>query len=377
MKRILLTSTALVAFAGAAAADITWSGDAKIGFNDEVENGFYYGAGLTIKGSKELNNGIEAGFFFDVDIDFSDNDSAANDRGTWDNIVLDASDYYLYMKTDTAAMYFGDTKTAAERIWDGTTNMETDNFLEDGDVDDGAKKGDFVNAILRGDLMYNGIDASISYFLYENDKKDQDLGGMQLAAKGEFGAYNFGIAYQAEDKDVKVNNKPINQIVGLWVGGTFAGADVKLAYTQETDAATDKSENSTGLEVSYPFGPVKATAFYSAESKGDDNYGIALGYKNGPAKVDFWYHDGQDQEIGLEGSYDVGNGLKLYAGFIQNDGKSKATEAYIAGEYDLGGGAELLLSYGDAGEDYTGDNDAIGDKFEVNEGTTIQVKFKF
>lgn len=387
MKRILLTSTALVAFAGAAAAEVTWSGDAEIGYNDKVEDGFYYSAGLKINGSMELNAGMEAGFVFDVDVDFDNNGTAGNDRGTWDAISFDASDYYVYLKTDVAGMYFGDTKTAAERVWEGTTNMEQDAFIEDGDVDDGhasdcggspadADKCDAVDAVLRGDLMMGGVDASVSYLLYTEanpTEDDQRLGGLQVALKGEYGAFTYGMAYQEEDTDVVVNNAPIDELLGVYVGGSFSGADVKLAYV--TNNTT--KEDSIGIEVAYPFGPVKATAFYSAESATDDNYGIALAYENGPAKVDFWYHDGNDQEIGLEGSYDLGNGLKLYAGYIQNDGDSDATETYIAGEYDLGGGAGLLVSYGDAGSAYTGAKDEIGDNKEVNEGTTVAVTFEF
>ena len=44
MKRILLASTAIVAFAGAAAADVSLSGEASLGYNDNANgdnDGFY------------------------------------------------------------------------------------------------------------------------------------------------------------------------------------------------------------------------------------------------------------------------------------------------------------------------------------------------
>ncbi len=58
MKRILLTSTALVAFAGAAAADVTWSGTAGLGYNDDIDDGFYVDGDLDVTMSQELDNGV-------------------------------------------------------------------------------------------------------------------------------------------------------------------------------------------------------------------------------------------------------------------------------------------------------------------------------
>lgn len=360
MKRILLTSTALVAFAGAAAAEVSWNGDAEIGYNDDVENGFYWSMGLTLNAEQELNNGLVAGFTLDIDLD-DDSDFGEN-TSTFGQDAVTTSDYVLYLKSDTAALYFGDTDTAADKLWNGTKNMGQDGFWDNEDFEDNGAEG-----ILRGDLMMGGLEASISYGVGDSNggTEDDDLKGMQLGLSYTTGAYNFGLAYQDDDHPA--------EIFGVWAGATFGGADVKVAYAKNN---TD-DEDSIGIQVDYPFGPVTATVFYSAESAYDDNYGLELAYANGPVTVDFWYHDGTDEELGLEGSYDMGNGLKMYAGYIKNDGDSDASEAYIAGTYDLGGGAELLVSYGDAGDTYTGDLDEIGDNFEVNDGTTVAVSFEF
>ena len=53
MKSILLTTTAIVAFAGAAFADghtsVGFSGDASLGHNDDIENGFYWDVNVDVK----------------------------------------------------------------------------------------------------------------------------------------------------------------------------------------------------------------------------------------------------------------------------------------------------------------------------------------
>ena len=67
MKRILLASASIVAFAGAAAAEITFSGEAALGYNDtdalsedDEDKGFYWDAELGITFSQELDNGLVA-----------------------------------------------------------------------------------------------------------------------------------------------------------------------------------------------------------------------------------------------------------------------------------------------------------------------------
>ena len=84
MKSILLTSTALVAFAGAAAAEshasadmmgpqgVVWGADGEFGYNEEVEGGFYFDGGLAISTTAGMNMGLTAGLTLDVDLGFVD-----------------------------------------------------------------------------------------------------------------------------------------------------------------------------------------------------------------------------------------------------------------------------------------------------------------
>ena len=71
MKRILLASASIVAFAGAASAEITFNGEASLGYNDteaesdgttggDEDRGFYWDAELGITMSQELDNGLVA-----------------------------------------------------------------------------------------------------------------------------------------------------------------------------------------------------------------------------------------------------------------------------------------------------------------------------
>jgi outer membrane protein OmpU len=412
MKSILLTSTALVAFAGAAMAEaheestpngVMWNADGEFGYNDEVEGGFYFDGGLAVSTKAGMNMGLTAGVTLDVDLGFSKatlNETTgvlnASGDGSFDNISIDGSDFVVFVEGQGAALYIGDTATASEKTWSGTTNMENDGFLEVDDVNDGADNGDFIDGVLRGDLTYGPVTASVSFLMTDGAAASEDfdgLDGLQVGAVSTLGAFTVGATYQqgvsarlvdASDDagndlilgttdDTVDNPGTVAEVIGLFASTTFAGANVKVAYAQNLDTDAD----STGLQLDYPFGPVTATVFYSIESDTDDNYGVAVAYANGPVAATAYYHDGTDQEIGLEGSYDTGMGLTAYAGYIQNDDDSDASEAYVAGVYDMGGGASLIAAYGETGDTYAGANDEIGNSFEVNEGATVAISFKF
>ena len=98
-----------------------------------------------------------------------------------------------------------------------------------------------------------------------------------------------------------------DEVLGVSVGGTFAGATVTLAYAEETASG----ETSTGIQVAYPFGPVTATAYYSMEEVSgvdvDDNCGITVAYAQDAIAVTAKFRNEQGRdEWNLEGSYDIG-----------------------------------------------------------------------
>jgi hypothetical protein len=383
---------------------VVWGADGEFGYNKEFEKGFYFDGGLGVSTNAGMNMGLTAGLTLDVDLGFGDNENQnisgtdTGTNGTFSNIAINASDFVVFVEGQGAAVYLGDTATASEKTWSGTTNMQNDGFLEVDDVNDGVKGGDFVDGVIRGDLAYGPVTGSVSFLMADGADANGDLNGldgMQVGVVSTFGAFTVGATYQqgvserlvnandtatpggdgllGNSDDGVENPGTVNEVIGVFASSTFAGANVKVAYATNNDTGAD----STGLQLDYPFGPVTATVFYSFESDTDDNYGVAVAYANGPVAATAYYHDGTDQEIGLEGSYDFGMGLTMYAGYIQNDGDSDATEAYASAEYDLGGGASLIAAYGDAGDTYAGKLDEIGNSYEVNEGTTIAVSFTF
>ena len=355
MKNILLASTALVAFAGVAFAEghagISFTGSADLGYNDTAagNDGFYSDLDLVAGFATVLDNGLTAAASLNLD---------NLDTGTSTENGLD---YSLSLTSETAGLFYGDTKFAAETHWTAAGDMESDGFSEaDGEV------------ALRGDVMLGTVSASVSYALADADNAKNaidDVTQLSIGASTDLGNVNVVLAYQEDTLEAYTGNGDFNtsDVFGLSAGTSFAGADVRVAF------AEDDNSDSLGVNVAYPFGPVTVTAYLVSESVGDDNLGINLSYSNGPLAIALDIDDDQGtSKVGLEGSYDIGNGLMAYAGFLTQDDKDD--RYYVAGQYDLGSGASLQVSYAD--DDSNVDDDEIG-AGDYQNGTTVEVSFKF
>lgn len=350
MKRILLTSTALVAFAGAAAADVSWSGSATLGYNDDINDGVYADADIDVTLSQELDNGVTASVTFGWELEQHENNS---DNGTFnaDN-NLSAS-----LTSDSASIFYGDTAYAAQTYWSGVTNMNEDAFSE----------ADGEN-VLRGEVVFGSVTAGVSYGVGNEGSSDNgELNQLSIGATAELGAATVVLAYQEEEttpSNGQIDNGDFNssEVLGLSVSANLGGADITFAYARDDDDA------STGIEVAYPIGDITATVFYVSEDAIDDSFGLQVAYASGPMSVTAFYHDGGDEDSGIQIGYDVGNGLNVYAGGSDDDG------TYIGVEYDLGGGANLVASFAEDSDDAT--NDEIGPQAYLH-GTTVAVSFSF
>lgn len=369
MKNILLTSTALVAFAGAAFADghasadgVSFAGEATLGFNSDSDDGalgdndgFYWDANVAVTMSKALDNGLTAAATFNFDV-------ASNDDGS----ELEAGDYVLSLTSATSGLYFGQTAFAAETYWSAVGDMEADNFSEaDGET------------VLRSELTMAGITAGMSYAVADaaDVAATDSVNQLSLGATATFGNFDVAVAYQEEaDQDMSAANGDFNadEVIGVSGSTTFSGATVSAGYASNL---TDET-SSIGVKVAYPFGPVTATAYYVMEDSEagdvDDNFGINVAYEAGAIAVALDYQDDQGvAKTAIDGSYDLGNGLEIFAGMYMED--NIENEFYVAGSYDLGGGASVLVAYADAQDDT---DDEVGAN-EYQRGTTVEVSFAF
>ncbi len=405
MKSILLTTTALIAVAGASFADghtgVTFTGNTEFGYNSwkdedkgEVvgdEFGFYLNTDLDVLGTAALDNGITASAGFEIDV--------VSDATFGD---LSADEFIATLATETASVSIGDQDFAAESHWAAAGDMESDGFSNN----DG--EGSF-----RADMSFGSVDTSISAVFAdaagglarEDDTFKEEYDQLSFGVSGDFGMFSFAAAYQEKSSDNGVttiadvtdydpsgqnDDFTLNEVYGVSAGVSVAGADITLAYAKISDVA-DEDETSTGIQVAYPFGPVTATVYYVSEddAANEDNFGATIAYASGPVTVTLDYDNDQKvQKVALDGTYDLGNGLTILAGVYEqsdDDGTTtvngevydnEGTDYYVAAVYDLGSGAEVLVSYAEADAGGTISDDEVGGP-DYQAGTTVEVSFSF
>jgi hypothetical protein len=401
MKSILLTTTALVAFAGAAAADghagISFSGSATLGYNDYDnpavgsvninQNVNFYPTGTTGSGSltgfstttttTTTSDDDNTGFYGDLELDVTM--TAALDNGitvtaSADIGDLDAADagmggVTLEIASEMASLTFGDTDPSADKHWSGVDGDTV------GDFRGATEHEGAFDAILRGEASMAGVTASISYGVNMQGSSDPDFGALQVAAVADVSGFTVVGAYEAADADFGPG-AGLDQQYGVSVAGAVAGVDVKVAYSAAPD---DNNVSSLGLSASMPFGPVTVGGYYSVNSgdtaaAANDKYGLDVSYSDGPISIsadfDTDADDATDPTWEIDANYDTGLGAIIHAGMVDS-----GEDYYVAGTYDLGGGASLLVSYVVDGDDDNSD-DEIGED-DLQAGTTVEVSFSF
>ncbi|MEM1237978.1 MAG: porin [Pseudomonadota bacterium] len=411
MKRILLASTAIVAFAGAAHADghlgIGWAGDAEFGWNDDVDDGIFWALGLTVTGTAELDNGYSASISGDVELvnspEFDDGDDSiliANGGSAFDGNEVEIDDLVISIFNDTSSLRFGDTAPAADAIWSSpVTNLDADGFNDEDDLEN-------EDAILIGRATFGEVEVGVSYGVVDsngddentlNDGSDDDLLGLQVGAAATLGAVDLVFGYQEEidGQSTEIVDIDFANTPEIWsIGGstTLAGAEVGAAYAT-AEGSSGAGVDSLGLQAAFSFGDITTTVFYvfqdgenadGSDADIDDNYGFAVDYAAGALTVGFLYHDGSDEDIQLNLAYDLGNGLSLFGGY-RDEGENildqeQAEIYYVGADYDLGGGATIRASYADVSEGEGGvasTLDELGAAEDVKEGATLQISFTF
>lgn len=342
MKSILLASASIVAFAGAAAAEDNFviTGSASLGFNDEVKDGFYWEGDVTLTATQAINGNLTATMKFGLNI--ADNNTGNSDVDVDGNWVIT-------LASDTAALKFGDTDQAAEAHWSGVDGMNADDFAGD----------NIGDAILYGEVTFGATTAALSYNV-TSEEGGAGLEGMQVAVKSSFGNINVWLAYQ---DDAFVGNG--GETLGVGGSTTFGNATITLAYAQ------NEIEDSIGVGVSAPVGPVTASAYFATNSETGDNFGVGVSYASGPITADLSYDVAGDDDgvFEIEATYAVTEEIKVWAGLLDS-----GDVYYVAATVDLGP-ADLLVSFVDDGDDASAADD-IGAP-ELLDGMTAKLSLEF
>ena len=410
MKRILLTTTALTMTAGIAAAEVSVTGDFRLGFNDTQSNttgltpltsgtkpalaviaadgktitpavpgvnyvagathdnkfGMYNDAGVTFAMSSTLDNGMAASITLDVD---GDTGSQAKDA------------YKFSLSNDSTLVEFGTTEYSTITNWTAAGDMKTDTWSN--------QNADNKN-VLRAETTVGGLKVSVSSNII-SAQAAASPDPIALTIGGSLGNASYVVANEGSKMGIAV----ATAVGGATVTTAYSTAPSVITANGATGVAvggdhTSSMGTSTAVKIAYPMGAVVATASYSMEAEGDcadetvqvpaivavttcavnaDTWDISAVWTSGDTSVTFATDENSKNSI--EGSTMLG-GATLKAGL-----SDAMNDMYLQVSNPLGGGASIMASYAvDHETNGTDAADEIGAP-DLQEGLTVELTFAF
>jgi len=343
MKNILLTSTALVAFAGAAAAgghtSVSFGGEASAEYN--TLDGYSTAAEMTASASATLDNGLTASTSFTLET--TNFGSGQFQAGS------------VSLSSDTASLTFGTAVVGA--VFAATEDAYA---IGSGGVDDGEVAG------IAASATFGATTLVVSAEVDANDAPaDTTIENIEVGVTTSAAGWNLGFGLAGNE-------------YAMTAAGTAGGATVGFSMS---------SNNDWDVSVDYPVGAVTVSAStdeanvweigaaYAADgvSAGivlspDNAWELSAGYDANGMVVAATF--ASDDSMSLGATYDMGNGLTVGAGMETTD--ASVTTNYAFGSFDLGGGANAFAEYADGAQVEVGPSER-----DIAEGTTVGVSFTF
>jgi outer membrane protein OmpU len=350
MKKALFATTALVAFTGAAAAEVTISGSAEMGIygGDRYDvtnfNTNVFGSTNTIVIATTLGGTVTATtfnttfvsftttftrhatqFWNDVDIAFTLTGESDSGLSFGANVDLDEAGNLgreednqgtsVWLSGSFGKLTLGDTDGALDWAITDAGSSSPGTIADDetshagylGTYGDGF---DFFgsardNQVLRYEYSFDSFGIAVSYeqgansgdgVLVEGDPDGAWAIGLKYSLDLGGSTVNLGAGYHVGDFNTGVDQK----IWAISAAGSFGGgfsASIDYADFQDVGGASGVDMNHTGVGVAYSSGPITLHANYGV-------FDISAGPFSG--NVDGW---------GLAAAYDLGGGLSVNLGY--------------------------------------------------------------
>ncbi|MDA7425160.1 porin [Thalassococcus lentus] len=299
MKNILFATTALVATAGVASADIAISGSGEIGIfgGDGIDTQFHTDVDVTFAMTGEADNGLTFGASVDLDEGGAGAAAVANDA--------DDGGASFFVAYGNARLDMGDTDGAFDAVIAETA-------LAGGSINDahtghagwGHAAGINLNNGMDGSA-FTGGDGQIARFSYSFEGFTGHISAEQ-SLNGAFDTiWGVGIRYSADISNATVGvglgYQSQNNVFDLW------GLSLDTTFDNGLSAAVSYSKLSFngGGEVEH-----------TAIGFGYTMNALAIGINYGEYNTDFgWDSNG----FGIAMSYDLGGGLTAQAGYGSSD----------------------------------------------------------
>lgn len=263
MKKILLATTALVAFAGAAAAEVKMSGYAEIGVKGLDDNTyFHHDFDIKFSLSGETDNGLSFGATIDLDEVSNGISDNANPSSVW---VSGAFGKITMGDTDGA---FDWAMTEVSSLTTIADDHSTHAGFSGNDGLDGWNDGQ----VLRYEYSFGDFAFAVSA---EGPEASELVMGVGVKYSGDLGGVKIGVGlgYQKYDSI---------DIIGVSVKAAMDnGFSVVVNYSDY-----DNSYTHSAIGIGYTTGALSLEANYGSYSDGgDDGFGLAVNYDLGGGAV--------------------------------------------------------------------------------------------
>jgi outer membrane protein OmpU len=315
MKKVLFATTALVATAGVASADIALSGSAQMGIqggSGGATTQFVQDIDITFTMSGTADNGTTFGAAIDLD------ENAAG-------VGTDDAGVAIFISGDFGTLTMGDTDGAVdwamqEVDFGAPASINDDHTTHAGFNGNGLLDGHYDGQILRYDYSFGDFAVAISVEQDDNTT----VQGIAFNIPNALGSNN------AVDAD------PVwglgARYSGMFAGGSF-GVGIGYQFTNDgldNDGGATNGVSVTGLSanVALDSGFSAAVNYSMVEIDGANNdgthFGIGVGYtfdaitvgaNYGSFDWDTGAFDGDNNGYGLAAVYDFGGGLTAHLGY--------------------------------------------------------------
>jgi outer membrane protein OmpU len=349
MKKVLFATTALVATAGVASADVAISGFAEMGVigGSDMDTQFHTDIDVTFTMSGTTDNGLT----FGATIDLDEEGGFGNTNGGPESVFISGNFGTVTMgDTDGALDWAVNEVGMAGSINDDHTSHagysgnggfggllgidadSTGGIGLDGLYDGQVLRYDYTMGVVSvgvsmevpdGDVELDGV-ADLAAFVFGGDDGHLSMNPIiGIGARYSMGDFDFGIGYQTTSAD----------FIDDWNPADTGGVDF-----DSIAASVGYSVN--GLSLQLNMGRTNADANYDGDSGEATVDHIAIGASY---SMDAWTFAAN------WGQYDLD-----YRDYAGNTG-SMSMEGYgLAVNYDLGGGAVAQFGYGHSDVDYEG-----------------------
>jgi len=309
MKKLLLATALVSASAGFAAAEVTLSGDARMGldYNSERDTGTLFTARARVKFSMvgTTDGGLEFGASFRADqsllgVDSDDPDDLAIDGlGAIGNNTMEAGS--VYISGEFGKLTFGDNDSAANVLVGhvsgvGLTGLGDYNELRYLGQNDTSMLFEYSTGAITFAASIGQLSSDGSTVVDENgDIVDWDGGGIN-PLNGDSEAMSLAVKYATDAFSVALGWEDRSDITHIALGGsaTFGTVTVK-AVVSDTDI--DNDDTQFALSGDFAVGDATTITAFITDEGALNNYGIGA-------------------------SYDLGGGASLVGGIVRVDGEA-------------------------------------------------------